>query len=150
MHNRRRGVAEKANHFWPTAKRLLTYLRPWRLAMVIAIGMAIASVITSIIAPKILGEATTTIYQGIVKGYTEMKMGRHLTTLPINFTKIGRIALIVLGLYLLSGFFSFGQQIIMTRVSQRAVFNLRQDFKAKLARVPVKYYDATSNGETVL
>ncbi|QLL69650.1 ABC transporter ATP-binding protein [Lactobacillus sp. 3B(2020)] len=147
MHNRQRRGAEKANHFWPTTKRLLTYLRPWRLAMVIAIGMAIASVITSIIAPKILGEATTTIYQGIMKGYTEIKMGQHLTTFPIDFAKIGRIALIVLVLYLLSGFFSFGQQIIMTRVSQRAVFNLRRDFKAKLARVPVKYYDATSNGE---
>ena len=147
MHNHHRGPAEKAVAFWPTAKRLLTYLKPWRWAMLFAVVMAIGSVVTSIIAPKILGEATTTIYDGLMKGYAQLKAGQAVAKMPIDFAKIGRIAGVVLALYLVSGFFSFAQQAIMTRVSQRAVYNLRRDLKAKLARVPVKYYDTTNNGE---
>lgn len=147
MHNRHRGPAEKAVDFWPTAKRLLTYLKPWRWAMLFAVVMAIGSVVTSIIAPKILGEATTTIYDGLMKGYAQLKAGQAVAKMPIDFAKIGRIAGVVLALYLVSGLFSFAQQAIMTRVSQRAVYNLRRDLKAKLARVPVKYYDTTNNGE---
>lgn len=147
MHNRHRGPAEKAVAFWPTAKRLLTYLKPWRWAMLFAVVMAIGSVVTSIIAPKILGEATTTIYAGLMKGYAQLKAGQTVAKMPIDFAKIGRIAGVVLALYLVSGLFSFAQQAIMTRVSQRAVYNLRRDLKAKLARVPVKYYDTTNNGE---
>ncbi|WP_019205273.1 ABC transporter ATP-binding protein [Limosilactobacillus ingluviei] len=147
MHNRHRGPAEKAVAFWPTAKRLLTYLKPWRWAMLFAVVMAIGSVVTSIIAPKILGEATTTIYDGLMKGYAQLKAGQAVAKMPIDFAKIGRIAGVVLALYLVSGLFSFAQQAIMTRVSQRAVYNLRRDLKAKLARVPVKYYDTTNNGE---
>lgn len=147
MHNHHRGPAEKAVAFWPTAKRLLTCLKPWRWAMLFAVVMAIGSVVTSIIAPKILGEATTTIYDGLMKGYAQLKAGQAVAKMPIDFAKIGRIAGVVLALYLVSGLFSFAQQAIMTRVSQRAVYNLRRDLKAKLARVPVKYYDTTNNGE---
>ena len=147
MHNHHRGPAGKAVAFWPTAKRLLTYLKPWRWAMLFAVVMAIGSVVTSIIAPKILGEATTTIYAGLMKGYAQLKAGQAVAKMPIDFAKIGRIAGVVLALYLVSGLFSFARQAIMTRVSQRAVYNLRRDLKAKLARVPVKYYDTTNNGE---
>lgn len=147
MHSHHRGPAEKAVAFWPTAKRLLTYLKPWRWAMLFAVVMAIGSVVTSIIAPKILGEATTTIYAGLMKGYAQLQAGQAVAQMPIDFAKIGRIAGVVLALYLVSGLFSFAQQAIMTRVSQRAVYNLRRDLKAKLARVPVKYYDTTNNGE---
>ena len=147
MHNHNRGPAERANQFWPSTRRLLSYLRPWRAAMIVAIIFAIGSVVTNVLAPKILGEATTTIYEGITKGLAAEKLGAHLSQWPIDFTKIAHIAVIVFILYLASGILSMGQQMIMTRVAQRAVFNLRRDLKAKLAKVPVKYYDQHSNGD---
>ena len=120
----RRGpqVPEQAQHFWPTTKRLIAYLRPLRVGVIVSILLA---VILSILAPKILGEATTIIYDGMLKGYAEMKAGAHLSTLPINFTRIWQIGITVILLYFFSGLFSFLQLQIMTRVSQRVVYNLR-------------------------
>ena len=76
----RRGprVPEQAQHFWPTTKRLIAYLRPWRVGVVVSIFLAIVSVILSILAPKILGEATTIIYDGMLSEFpisigTQMK-----------------------------------------------------------------------------
>ena len=145
----RRGpqVPEQAQHFWPTTKRLIAYLRPWRVGVFVSILLAVISVILSILAPKILGEATTIIYDGMLKGYAEMKAGAHLSTLPINFTRIWQIGITVILLYLFSGLFSFLQLQIMTRVSQRVVYNLRQDFEEKMRRVPIKYYDTHNNGD---
>lgn len=145
----RRGprVPEQAQHFWPTTKRLIAYLRPWRVGVIVSVLLAVISVILSILAPKILGEATTIIYDGMLKGYAEMKAGAHLSTLPINFTRIWQIGITVILLYLFSGLFSFLQLQIMTRVSQRVVYNLRQDFEEKMRRVPIKYYDTHNNGD---
>ncbi|MCI7245106.1 MAG: ABC transporter ATP-binding protein/permease [Limosilactobacillus reuteri] len=140
-------VPEQAQHFWPTIKRLIAYLRPWRVGVIVSIFLAVISVILSILAPKILGEATTIIYDGMLKGYAEMKAGAHLSTLPINFTQIWQIGITVILLYLFSGLFSFLQLQIMTRVSQRVVYNLRQDFEEKMRRVPIKYYDTHNNGD---
>ncbi|MCT3203273.1 ABC transporter ATP-binding protein [Limosilactobacillus reuteri] len=140
-------VPEQAQHFWPTTKRLIAYLRPWRVGVIVSILLAVISVILSILAPKILGEATTIIYNGMIKGYAEMKAGAHLNTLPINFTRIWQIGITVILLYLFSGLFSFLQLQIMTRVSQRVVYNLRQDFEEKMRRVPIKYYDTHNNGD---
>ena len=137
----------KAKNFWPTTRRLIAYLRPWKVGVVLSIILAITSVILSIIAPKILGEATTVIYNGVMKGYHEMRMGQHLTSLPIDFHRILQIGIIVILLYVFSGLFSFAQQVIMTRISQRVVYKLRQDLKQKLSRVPVKFYDSHSNGD---
>ncbi|MCC4440794.1 ABC transporter ATP-binding protein [Limosilactobacillus reuteri] len=145
----RRGpcVPEQAQHFWPTTKRLIAYLRPWRVGVIVSIFLAIVSVILSILAPKILGEATTIIYDGMLKGYAEIKAGEHLSTLPINFNRIWQIGITVILLYLFSSLFSFLQLQIMTRVSQRVVYNLRQDFEEKMRRVPIKYYDTHNNGD---
>ena len=140
-------VPEQAQHFWPTIKRLIAYLRPWRVGVIVSILLAVISVILSILAPKILGEATTIIYDGMLKGYAEMKAGAHLSTLPINFTQIWQIGITVILLYLFSGLFSFLQLQIMTRVSQRVVYNLIQDFEEKMRRVPIKYYDTHNNGD---
>ena len=146
-HRPNRGRSAKATHFWPTTKRLIAYLAPWKWGVIISIIMAICSVILSILAPKILGEATTTIYNGVLKGYQEMKAGVHLKSLPIDFDKIIHIAVVVILLYVFSGLFSFVQQVMMTRISQKVVYNLRQDLKEKMSRVPVKYYDTHSNGD---
>ena len=82
-----------------------------------------------------------------MRGYAEMKQGVHLTSLPIDFHRIFQIGLTVILLYVFSGLFSFAQQIIMTKISQKVVFNLRGDLKEKMQRVPVKFYDTHSNGD---
>lgn len=137
----------KAENFWPTTSRLIAYLRPWKFGVIFSIILAIASVIFSIVAPKILGEATTVIYNGVIKGYREIRAGQHLTSLPIDFHRILQIGVVVILLYVFSGLFSFAQQIIMTRISQKVVYSLRQDLKAKMGRVPVAFYDQHSNGD---
>ena len=146
-HGGPRGKGAKAQDFWGTTGRLFSYLRPWAWGMIFSIVLAIISVILSIVSPKILGQATTTIYQGIMKGYAQMKAGQHLTALPIDFDKIKHIAIIVVLLYLFSGLFSLAQQVIMTNISQKVVYNLRRDVKAKMKVVPVKFYDTHSNGD---
>ena len=145
--NRRGKPVEKARHFWPTTKRLISYLRPWKWGVFLSTLMAIVSVALNIVSPKILGQATTDIYDGILKGVQQMKLGLHITKYPIDFNHVGQICLIVVALYVLSGLFSFGQQVLMTWISQKVVYNLRQDFKEKMARVPIKYYDQHSNGD---
>ena len=149
MKNVHRGPRKisKAKHFWPTTKRLIAYLRPWKLGVIFSIILAITSVILSIVAPKILGEATTVIYNGVMTGYHQMRLGHHLTSLPIDFHRIWQIGITVILLYVFSGLFSFAQQVIMTRISQKVVYNLRQELKKKMGRVPVKFYDTHSNGD---
>ena len=146
MHNHNKQV-RKAQHFWPSTKRLLMYLRPWWGGVIGAALLALASTVLSLLAPKILGEATTTIYNGIMKGYQLTKEGQHVTQWPIDFNKILHIAVIVVLLYAFSGLLSMFEQVVMTWISQRVVFNLRRDLKAKMARVPVKFYDTHPNGD---
>lgn len=142
-----RHETKKAQHFWPSTKRLLMYLRPWWGGVLLSVILSIASVLFSIIAPKVLGDATTTIYNGIMKGYRMMQAGQTVHQLPIDFHRIGRIALVVVLLYSVSGLLSLAEQVMMTWISQKVVFTLRQDLKAKMARVPVRFYDTHSNGD---
>lgn len=146
MHNDHKGP-RKAQHFWASTKRLLMYLKPWWGGVLLSAFLALASTVLNLLAPKVLGEATTTIYNGIMKGYRLTQHGQHLAQLPIDFTKIAHIAVIVVLLYAFSGLLSMFEQVIMTWISQRVVFNLRGDLKAKMARVPVKFYDTHANGD---
>ena len=75
-----------------------------------------------------------------------MKQGLKITSFPIDFDKIGQILLIVIAMYLISAVFNF-LQVIMTRVSQRTVYELRQELEAKMNKVPISYYDTHSNGD---
>lgn len=142
-----RHETKKAQHFWPSTKRLLMYLRPWWGGVLLSVILAIASVLFSIIAPKVLGDTTTTIYNGIMKGYRMMQAGQTVHQLPIDFHRIGQISLVVVLLYSVSGLLSLAEQVMMTWISQKVVFTLRQDLKAKMARVPVRFYDTHSNGD---
>lgn len=142
-----KGPTEKPQHFWPTTKRLFKYMGRWIPGVVISIVLGAVSVVLSVNAPKVLGKATTEIYKGVTKGYGEMKAGLHVTSLPINFDKIIQILIVVGLLYGISAIFSMIQQVVMTRISQQVVYQLRRDFKAKMQRVPVSYYDTHSNGD---
>ncbi|MBO1304935.1 ABC transporter ATP-binding protein [Enterococcus sp. 669A] len=137
----------KPKNFWKTIKRLFSYMSKRMVAIIAVFVLAITSVIFQIQTPKILGEATTEIFKGVTEGYQQMQMGQQITSFPINFERIGEIILVVIGLYLASALFSFFQQFIMTRVSQRTVFELRRDLEEKMNRVPISYYDTHSNGD---
>lgn len=148
MHNHGpKGVVDTPHNFWKTTARLFRYMNKWIPGIVLSVILAGASVILSINAPKILGKATTEIFSGVMKGYREMKMGLHVSKLPIDFDKIIHIMIVVALLYGFSALFSVVQQVVMTRISQRVVYQLRKDFKAKMQRVPVSYYDTHSNGD---
>ena len=145
-----RGVgmkAEKAKNFKPTVKRLFKYMSKRLTAISLVFILAIAAVIFQIQTPKILGQATTEIFAGVMKGVEQMKLGEKITHFPIDFDKIAKIIAIVIGMYLISAVFNFAQQFIMTRVSQRTVYELRQELDEKMNRLPISYYDTHSNGD---
>ena len=146
---RGRGYVEKPQNFWKSAIRLFKYLSPWRIGLIIVLLLAAISTLLQISAPKILGEATTEIFKGVMKSVAQAKMGVKVGNLPINFSKIGQILFVVSMLYLLSAIFSFIQQFVMTQISQKAVAQMRTDFKQKMQRLPISYYDTHSNGDVM-
>ncbi|MEJ1320894.1 ABC transporter ATP-binding protein [Latilactobacillus sakei] len=141
------GVVEKPKNFWGTTNRLLKYMSSRLIALVFVIVLAIVSVIFQIRTPKVLGEATTEIFKGVMKGNAMQKVGIAMDRLPIDFDKIQHIIMTVILMYLASAVFSFLQQFIMTRISQQTVYELRKELKDKMQRVPINYYDTHSNGD---
>lgn len=142
-----RGVVEKPKNFWKTTSRLMHYMSDRIIGLILVMVFAITSVIFQIRTPKILGEATTEIYKGVMKGTAQQKAGFNIGNLPINFDKIIHIIIIVTLMYLASAVFSYLQQYIMTLISQRTVYRLRKQMKQKMRKVPIKYYDTHSNGD---
>ncbi len=139
--------AEKADNFWGTTKRLLRYMSTRSYAILLVFVLAIAAVVFQIQTPKVLGRATTEIFNGVMAGVRQMQEGEQITSFPIDFEKILNIILIVIGMYLISAAFNFLQQYIMTRVSQRTVYEMRRDLEEKMNRLPISYFDTHSNGD---
>ncbi|MGF2110875.1 ABC transporter ATP-binding protein/permease [Enterococcus sp. DIV0755f] len=137
----------KPKNFWGTVKRLFGYMSKRSIAIIAVFVLAIAAVIFQIQTPKILGEATTEIFKGVMIGAQQMQAGQQITEFPIDFEKVGQIILIAIGMYVISAVFNFLQQFIMTRVSQRTVYELRRDLDEKMNRLPISYYDTHSNGD---
>ena len=113
----------------------------YKIGLIIVIIFAVGSTIFSIIGPKILGNATTEIYNGLVN--------KLYGTGGIDFRKIGTILLTLLGLYVLSALFSFIQGLTMTRISQKLTYRLRKDISEKINKLPMNYYDKKTNGEVL-
>ena len=135
-------VTEKAKDFKGTTKKLIgQYLSKYKIGLIIVIIFAVGSTIFSIIGPKILGNATTEIYNGLVN--------KLYGTGGIDFGKIGTILLTLLGLYVLSALFSFIQGFTMTRISQKLTYRLRKDISEKINKLPMNYYDKKTNGEVL-
>ena len=141
------GLVEKPKNFWGTTRRLLSYMSDRIVGLILVLIFAITSVVFQIRTPKILGKATTEIFTGVMKGQSQQKAGFNLTHLPINYDKIIQIIIIVGLMYLASAVFSFLQQWIMTRISQKTVYKLRRRMKEKMRVVPIHYYDTHSNGD---
>ncbi|MBA9084741.1 ATP-binding cassette subfamily B protein [Fontibacillus solani] len=134
-------VVEKAKDFKGTLKRLIQYLKPHKYQLLSVLCMAIISTVFSIFSPKVMGEATTKLFEGIVA------KAKGVPGASIDFQYIWHIILILLGLYILSAVFSYFQQYLMAGVAQKTVFDLRRDVNDKLNRLPLKYYDARTHGE---
>lgn len=133
---------EKPKDFKGTVRRLVGYLRPYRWRLLIVLLAVIGGNIFSILSPKIMGQATTVLFEGM--------MGRlQGTGLGVDFAAIGRI-LLLLGLtYLLSTLFGFIQQRVMVKVTQQTVYQLREDISCKLHKLPLRYYDSQTHGDTL-
>lgn len=138
---------EKPKNFWGTVKRLFGYMSKRSVAIIAVFVLAIAAVIFQIQTPKVLGRATTEIFNGVMAGAKQMQAGQQISKFPIDFDKIAQIIATVIVMYLISAVFNFLQQFIMTRVSQRTVYELRHDLEAKMNLVPISYYDTHTNGD---
>lgn len=135
-------TVEKAKDFKGTTKKLLNnYLSKYRLALVIVIIFAIGSTIFSIVGPKILGNATTEIFNGLV---SKLSGGS-----GIDFGKIAGILLTLLALYGLSALFSLIQGFTMTGVAQKLTYKMRNDLAKKINKLPMHYFDTKTKGEVL-
>jgi ATP-binding cassette subfamily B protein len=133
--------AEKARNFKGTLKRLLGYLKPHRFRLLVVFATAILSTVFSIVSPKILGKATTKLFEGIMLKY------RHVPGAGVDFDYIVHILLLLIGLYIFSALFGYLQQYVMAGVAQQTVFDMRNDVNDKLARLPLKFFDEHKHGE---
>lgn len=134
---------EKAKDFKGTVKRLVRYMGHHKWSLFIVFLATLLSTLFSVLSPKILGEATTVLFTGM--------LGR-LEGLPgagVDFAAIARILLMLGTVYVCSAIFGYVQQIIMVNVAQKTVYNMRRDINHKLARLPLKYYDTNSHGDTL-
>lgn len=131
--------SERAKDFKGTLKQLAHYLSPYKYFIFTVVLFAILSATFSIIGPKIMGEATTEIFNGLV---SKISGGS-----GIDFSKIGCILIFLLGLYAISAVCNFIQNFIMSGVSQKIAYSLRKSISEKLNRLPMKYFDSKTHGE---
>lgn len=132
---------EKAKDFKGTLRRLVRYLRPHNRQMLIVFLMAILSTAANLVSPKIMGKAITVLFAGA------MDKLKGVPGATIDFAYVGRILMLLAGLYIFSALFTYLQQIMMASVAQKTVYNLRRDVSAKLGRLPLKFFDSHTHGE---
>src|SRR5712692_3734433 len=132
---------EKAKNFKGTATRLLGYFLPQKFLLLMVLGTAIIGTVFNIVGPKILGLATTKLFEGVVKKVY------HVPGATVDFGYIGTVLLILLGLYIISAIFLYIQQYIMAGVAQKTMYRLRREVDEKLSRLPLKYFDSRTHGE---
>jgi len=135
------GSTEKAKDFKGTLKKLVKYIGRYNIAIVAVIIFAIGSTIFTVVGPKILGKATTEIFNGISSKFTGGA--------GINFDKIAGIIILLLCLYVISAIFSFIQGYIMSGIAQKISFRLRKELIEKINRMPMDYFDKNTHGEVL-
>ncbi|PKO00225.1 MAG: multidrug ABC transporter ATP-binding protein [Chloroflexi bacterium HGW-Chloroflexi-4] len=133
---------EKARNFKATMAKLIQYLSEYKISIIIVFVFAIASTVFMIAGPKILGKATTRLFEGIVGQIAGTGSG-------IDFVYIGNIVMIMVALYLTSAVFSYVQGWIMTNVSMKLTYKLRKQIAEKINRLPLRYFDSTNQGEVL-
>ncbi|MHB1355874.1 MAG: ABC transporter ATP-binding protein [Anaerolineae bacterium] len=132
---------EKARDFKGTMKKLIQYLGNYKVAILIVMLIASASTVFMIFGPKILGRATTKLFEGI--------LAQIAGTGSIDFGYIGYILLVTGALYGLSSILAYVQGWIMTNVTMKVAYRFRKDISEKINRMPLKYFDGTNHGEVL-
>ena len=132
---------EKPKNFKASIKKLIQYIAKYKIGIFVVMLFAACSTVFTVVGPKILGKATTTLTEGL--------MAKIQRTGSIDFGKIGSILLFVLGLYLLSAIFSFVQGWIMTGITQKVCYQLRKEISEKINRMPMKYFESRTYGEVL-
>lgn len=133
---------EKAKDFKGTLAKLVAYLGRYRVPILIVWLFAIAATILSTFGPKVLGNATDVLFTGLMGQLTGTGSG-------IDFGEIGRIILLLLGLYVVSAILSYAQGFIMSKITMKTTHQLRKDLDAKIHRLPLSYFDKTTHGEVL-
>jgi ATP-binding cassette subfamily B protein len=133
---------EKARDFKGTMGRLINYLSDYKMLILIVLVFAIASTVFSVVGPKILGKATTKLFEGVMAQMAGTGDG-------IDFGYIGRIILLMMGLYLMASVFSYVQAWIMSGVTMKVTYRFRKDIAEKINRMPLRYFDGTNQGEVL-
>ena len=136
-----RGAVEKPNDFGKAFRQLLGYMSKYKIRLACMMVCAIAGTVFNIVGPKILGHATTELFNGLV--------AKIEGTGGIDFTKIGKILLSVLVLYVVSALFSFVQGLIMTGISNDVGYSLRKDISGKINRLPLGYFESRPYGDVL-
>ena len=162
--------AKKAEHFWPSAKRLIGLLRPERVLMSVVMVLVIGSVVLTVIAPRVLGRAMDVIFDGylgrslpagvpkdvLVEQLRASGEGRRADMLAatdvvpgtgIDFERLGELILVVLGLYVIASFLMWANGYLLNKLVMRVVFRLREDIERKLNRLPLSYFDTRQRGD---
>lgn len=132
-----KGPAAKPKEFKKTLLRLTGYLKPRKFQLIIVFIAAIGSTVFNVISPKLLGDATSSLFDSFTNGTA------------VQFDVISRILLLLVVLYVVASLFSFVQQYVMAGVSQQTIAELRQEANDKLTRLPLRYFDKTTHGDTL-
>lgn len=137
----RNQVAEKPKNFKASFGKLMRYIGRYRIAVILVMIVAVLSTIFNVLGPKIMGNATTELAEGLMR--------KIQGTGGIDFEKIGRILIFTLALYLASAGFSFIQGWIMTSVSQKVAYRMRREISEKIDRMPMKYFESRPYGDVL-
>lgn len=135
------GTGEKAKDFKGSISKLSKYIGIYKVRIFIVLIFAIGSTIFSIVGPKILGNVTTKLFEGLTKKLSGNG--------GIDFNSIGRTLLILLGLYIISAVFSLVQGFVMTGISQKVTYQLRKEISQKINRMPMNYFETKTHGEVL-
>ena len=164
--------AKKAKHFWPSAKRLIGLLAPEKWTFAFVVVLVVASVVLTVIAPKILGRAMDVIFNGILgqqlpagvpiedviaasraqghDQFADMLQGADVVPgQGIDFTELGWLILVVLGLYLVASLLMWLQGFLLNKLVMRIIYQLRKDIEAKINRLPLGYFDGRQRGDVL-
>jgi ATP-binding cassette subfamily B multidrug efflux pump len=134
---------DKPRDFKKTLKTLLAYLKPYRYAIILTLILSMAGTVFAIVGPKLMGDATTVLFTGVM----QKMMGA--PGAAIDFAQIGRILLILLGLYLAGTGFQYAQAWVMTNIAMKITYQLRKNVAEKIDRLPLKYFDKKTHGEVI-
>ncbi|MCP1387582.1 ABC transporter ATP-binding protein/permease [Corynebacterium sp. TA-R-1] len=132
----------KAKRFWPSAKRLIGLLAPYKLALTSVFVMNAVSVILGVYAPRVMGFAVDVIFDGWLARMQGAAEG-------VDFQRLGTLITAVLALYVVSGVLMWAQGAVLNRLTMRAMYGLRQDIEAKLHRLPLSYFDTRQRGDVM-